>query len=188
MLRSLFAVMIFLGIAAAAQASDCTGDLRKRDARIDLVGEYTDMRYTEEHAYGYTVELWRSGPCLFGLFLASAGLAGDTPTGRIEDLKFDPRTGAIAFVARLTLGRLTAKGLDNVESRDLYRFTGKLNKNALRGTVRHTNALLPQQPGESAALVLRRSQTHADALRSVATFREWEREVRRMLELRGPKW
>lgn len=188
MLRSLFSVMVFLGFAAAAQASDCTGDIRLRDAPIDLVGEFTNMRYTEEHAYGYSVELWRSGKCLFGLFLASEGLAGDTPTGLIENLKFDSRTGAIAFLARLTMGRLTAKDLDNVESRDVYRFTGKLSRTWLRGTVRHTNALLPQHPGVSAALVLRRSREHADALRSVATFREWEREVRRMLELRGPKW
>lgn len=186
--RRVLFTMLFLGIAAAAQASDCTGDIRARDAPIHLVGEFTNMRHTEEHAYGYSVELWRSGKCLFGLFLASEGLAGDTPTGLIENLKFDSRTGAIAFVARLTLGRLTARGLDNVESRDVYRFTGKLNEDSLRGTVRHTNALLPQHPGESAALVLRRSRQHADALRSVATFREWEREVRRMLELRGPKW
>lgn len=188
MFRSLIAVMIFLGVAAAAQASACTGEIGARDARIHLVGEFTDMRYTGEHAYGYSVELWQSGKCLFGLFLASGGLAGDTPTGRIEDLKFDARTGAIAFFARLSMGRLFAKGLDNVESRDVYRFSGTLSKNALRGTVRHSNALLPQQPGESAAVVLRRSQQRAGALRSVATFREWEREVHRMLELRGPHW
>ncbi len=188
MFRSLFSVMVFLGLAAGAHASDCAGDIRLRDAPIDLVGEFTNMRYTEEHAYGYSVELWRSGKCLFGLFLAAEGLAGDTPTGLIENLKFDSRSGAIAFVARLTLGRLTAKNLDNVESRDVYRFSGKLNKNSLRGTVHHTNALLPQHPGESATVVLRRSQKNTDALRSVATFREWEREVRRMLELRGPKW
>ena len=175
MFRSLISVMIFLGSAAAAQGSDCTDTIRAQDAPIDLVGEFTNMRFTDEHAYGYSVELWRSGKCLFGLFLASAGLAGDTPTGLIEHLKFDSGTGAIAFVARLTLGRLTAKGLDNVESRDVYRFTGKLDRNSLRGTLQHTNALLPQHPNESTAITLMRSQTRADALRAVATFREWER-------------
>jgi hypothetical protein len=112
----------------------------------------------------------------------------DTPTGLIENLKVDSRTGAISFGARLTMGRLTAKNLDNVVSRDVYQFSGKLNKNSLRGTVHHTNALLPQHPGESAAVVLRRSHKNSDALLPTATFRQWEREVRRILEVRGPKW
>jgi hypothetical protein len=188
MFRSLFAVIACFGIAAAAHAADCTDELALRDAPIDRVGTYTDMRYTEEHAYGYSVELWRSGNCWFGLFLASAGLAGDTPTGLIENFKTDSRTGAVSFAARLTMGRLTAKNIDNAMSRDVYRFSGKLGKHSLRGTVHHTNALLPQDPGESAAVLLRRSKKDWDASLPAATFREWQREVRAILERRGPKW
>ncbi len=56
-------------------------------ARIAIVGEFSNMRYTEEHAYGYTVQLWRQGDALFGFFLASYGLAGDTPAGMLEQLQ-----------------------------------------------------------------------------------------------------
>jgi len=185
--RSLLAAIVCIGLAAAARAADCTDELELRDAPIERVGTFTNMRHTEEHAYGYSVELWRSGECRFGLFLASAGLAGDTPTGLIENFTADVRTGAVSFLARLTMGRLTAKNLDNVMSRDVYRFSGKLRRNSMRGTIAHTNALLPQDPGESYAVVLRRSKKETDTWQA-ATFREWQREARAILERRGPKW
>ncbi len=186
-LRQLFAAIAFAALAAAAHAADCTGELALRDAPIERVGTFTNMRHTEEHAYGYSVELWRSGECWFGLFAASAGLAGDTPTGLIENFTADVRTGAVSFLARLTMGRLTAKNLDSVMSRDVYRFSGKLRKNSLRGTIAHTNALLPQDPGESYAVVIRRSRKETDTWQA-ATFREWQREAGAILERRGPKW
>src|ERR1700719_513521 len=71
---------------------------------ITFVGEFSNMRYTEEHAYGYSVQLWREGSAVFGLLLASEGLAGDTPAGLLEDLKYDPRAGKLSFQAKLTMG------------------------------------------------------------------------------------
>jgi hypothetical protein len=47
---------------------------------IHPLGAFSNMRFTEEHAYGYRVDLWWAGPCRFGLFEASEGLSGDTPT------------------------------------------------------------------------------------------------------------
>src|SRR5438046_1449435 len=73
-------------------------------ASIAFVGEFSNMRFTDEHAYGYGVELWRQGDTLFGLFSASEGLAGDTPTGMLEDVKFDSRTRKLSFKAKLTIG------------------------------------------------------------------------------------
>src|ERR1700676_1014299 len=71
---------------------------------ISFVGEFSNMRYTEEHAYGYTIQLWREGAAVFGLFLASEGLAGDTPTGLLDDLKYDARSGKLSFKTKLTMG------------------------------------------------------------------------------------
>jgi hypothetical protein len=73
-------------------------------ASVKPIGEYSNMRYTAEHAYGYTVQLWQDGNQFFGLFMSAFGLAGDTPTGLLEDVKFNPSTGALSFTARLTVG------------------------------------------------------------------------------------
>jgi hypothetical protein len=62
------------------------------------------MKFTEEHAYGYSVQLWRQGDEVFGFFEASEGLAGDTPAGILDEVQFDPRSGALSFKAKLTIG------------------------------------------------------------------------------------
>jgi len=43
-------------------------------------GSFTNMKFDNEHAYGSEVELWKDANDIFGLFLHSEGLAGDTPT------------------------------------------------------------------------------------------------------------
>jgi hypothetical protein len=58
------------------------------------VGEFSNVRYTAEHAYGYAVQLWRDGDRLIGLLMVSEGLQGDTPTGMLENVRFNSRTGA----------------------------------------------------------------------------------------------
>jgi hypothetical protein len=55
---------------------------------IVTIGAFTNMRYDGEHAHGYTAELWRERDRIFGFFLSSPGLAGDTPTGLL-DVRFD---------------------------------------------------------------------------------------------------
>ncbi len=75
------------------------------DQQVTFVGSFSNMRYTEEHQYGDEIDLWRSGNQIFGHFLHSAGLAGDTPTGLIEDVKYDPKNGNLSFKAKLTMGQ-----------------------------------------------------------------------------------
>ncbi len=50
------------------------------------LGVFSNMRSTAEHQYDYKVELWQEGDRVFGLFLASEGLIGDTPTGGSKTL------------------------------------------------------------------------------------------------------
>ena len=94
------------------------------------------MRYTEEHAYGYTVQLWREGASVFGLFLASEGLAGDTPTGLLDDLKYDPRSGKLSFKAKLTIG-IDAR---RQPSHDLFEFDGARSAQAVSGVLKRVGA------------------------------------------------
>src|SRR5689334_12968176 len=93
---------------------------------ISVVGEFSNMRFTGEHAYGYSVQVWRAGGQLVGLFLASEGLAGDTPAGILENVTFDTRTGALSFRAKLSIGSDVQANGSQAPSWDLFEFTGKL--------------------------------------------------------------
>ena len=142
---------------------------------ITFVGEFSNMRYTEEHAYGYTVQLWREGTAVFGLFLASEGLAGDTPTGLLDDLKYDPRSGQLSFKAKLTMG-LDAR---NQPSHDLFEFDGKMSARAVSGVLKHAAA--PERVN------LRKVRTDP-AFDQPRTYDEWKRQTDDILRRRGPKW
>ena len=77
----LFLILSFLGHASTNERA------------IRFLGEFSNLRLTAEHSYGYSVQLWQSGNDLFGLLLSSNGLSGDTPTGQLEDVHFDSRKG-----------------------------------------------------------------------------------------------
>lgn len=142
---------------------------------ITFVGEFSNMRYTDEHAYGYMIQLWRQGTALFGLFLASQGLAGDTPTGLLDDMKYDPRSGKLSFKAKLTMG------IDERQqpTRDLFEFDGALSARAASGVLKHGAA--------SERINLRKLQKDA-ALAQPRTYDEWKRQTDEILRRRGPKW
>ena len=142
---------------------------------ITFVGEFSNMRYTEEHAYGYSVQLWREGAAVFGLFLASEGLAGDTPTGLLDGLKYDPRSGKLSFKAKLTMG-VDAR---QQPSHDLFGFNGTLRARAVSGVLKHEAA--------SERINLRKLQPDA-ALAQPPTYDEWKRQTGEILRRRGPKW
>ena len=155
-------------------------------APVTVVGEFSNLRFTEEHAYGYTVQLWRDGAAAFGLFLASEGLAGDTPTGSLENVKFDSRSGRLSFQARLTLGvQLDAKG-NQQPSRDLFEFDGTLKRGELTGAVKHTDQAHANLKATVERVSLkRRADGSMSAPRSYA---EWKTSVAEILKRRGPRW
>jgi hypothetical protein len=142
---------------------------------ITFVGEFSNMRYTEEHAYGYSVQLWREGAAVFGLFLASEGLAGDTPTGLLDDLKYDARSGKLSFKAKLTMG-VDAR---QQPSHDLFEFDGTLSARAVSGVLKRAVA--------SERINLRKLQPDG-ALPQPRTYAEWKRQTEEILRRRGPKW
>jgi len=138
------------------------------------------MRYTEEHAYGYAVQLWRTKGSLIGLFMASAGLAGDTPTGRIEDVHYDPATGRIRFEARISMGT----DARDRPTRDVFAFDGMLTGKGLIGEIAQSVAEGSSPPLKTRVML--RPATHEIAgFTSVDAWREWADFI---LEIRGPKW
>src|SRR6059036_1337382 len=108
-----FLTLMFWFVAGQAALLACPNANITDSASIRVVGAFSNMRYTEEHAYGYTVDLWRAGDCLFGFLLASEGLAGDTPTGLLEEVQYNERTGALSFRARLSTGLFSDRERQN---------------------------------------------------------------------------
>ena len=154
---------------------------------VAVVGHFTNMTNTEEHAHGYAVQLWRQGDGLLGLFLASEGLEGDTPAGLLEDVKFDPESGEISFRARLSIGVVYSKKHHGVPSRDLFEFAGVLAGTRLRGTVKRSDVLDPEGPPRREKVVLLRSKS-IEGMEAFKSYPEWKSSADEILKARGPKW
>jgi len=154
---------------------------------VSVLGHFTNMRFTEEHAYGYAVELWRQGDLLVGLFLASEGLQGDTPTGLLEDVKFDTQTGELSFRAKLSIGVVYSKEHDGVPSRDVFEFFGVLGKNRLTGTLKRRDGLSPQDMPRIENIALTRSRSNG-GMETFKSLDDWKKAADGILKFRGPKW
>src|ERR1039457_6913256 len=124
------------GLASGSFAQDA-------DRPIRAIGEFSNTRHTEGHDYGYTVDLWRDGDLVIGLLYVSEGLEGDAPTGMLENVKLQSRTGALSFSARLTTGITLLPDGRQEPSRDLFEFSGTLKAATLTGTLQRSD---PRQP------------------------------------------
>ncbi len=155
-------------------------------APVAVVGEFSNMRYTAEHAYGYTLQLWRHGDTVFGLFLASEGLAGDTPTGLLDEVKFDPPSGALSFKAKLSIGVMLLDARKQAPSRDLFEFRGTIAKNAIAGTLTRRDVLHPNAEPVISRVQLRKQAS--DLMMVPASYGDWKKWADQILRLRGPKW
>ena len=173
------AVLLATAFAATAQAQSTARP-------IQPLGEFSNMRFTEDHAYGYAVQLWRDGPSVIGLLLVAEGPPSDTPAGLLEHVTFDTRTGALAFTARLTTGEQLLSGGGQQPSRDLFVFTGTVRRGELAGTMKRSDAAQPSRPASSERIRLRK-QTEMPFPRA-ATYEEWKRGIDEILKSRGPRW
>lgn len=155
---------------------------------ILTIGAFTNMRYDQEHAYGYKADLWRERNRIFGFFLSSQGLKGDTPTGLLEDVRFNPRTGQFAFRARLTTSLFSNRVFHRVPSRDVFRFRGVLRGDRMIGTLEIANALTPAEAPRREEIKLKRSKKESEVMVEAQSYDDWKSKAEKILKFRGPKW
>lgn len=147
------------------------------------------MQYTEEHAYGHQVLLWAAGECLVGFLESSEGLAGDTPMGLLENVRYDRKTGKLAFSARLSLGReLSAGAKETQRSRDLFTFEGTLKKDQLAGVLTHAWPNDPKMVPVREEVVLRIQDPVESSQGAPGSYGAWQKEWAPALKSRGPGW
>ena len=174
------------GIPSARQPGCTTIDPA---AAIAKAGAFSNVRYTEEHAYGYSIMLWRAGGCVFGVFESAQGLAEDTPVGALEDVAYDGTSGRLTFTAKLTTGLTTVPGSrDLVPAHDLFSFAGTWKGDPVRGELAHTLANIPGAAPAREAIVLVPSPDAADLMLDAAPYADWRKAWDPILRRRGPKW
>lgn len=186
MMRStLISAVVLAACSQGSYQSDACSSLAPT-APIAPIGAYSSMRDTEEHQYGETLFLWRSGDCVFGLFQSAQGLQGDTPIGELQDVAHDPDTEELRFSARLTVGVLAGPASSTEPSRDLFTFVGTLAPGHVTGALTHGTQLDVQPPARH--VVLTASTTDTETLSRSSTYGAWRGQWEPILKLRGPKW
>lgn len=157
--------------------------------KIEVLGAFSGVKHAHGDAFGYAVRLWKEGDQIFGLFLVYTGAPYDPPTGILEDVKFDPRTGRLSFFTRASTGLTYSQEHRGVPARDRFKFEGVLTRRQLRGNLSHTNELFPDKPATSKRIRLRWSAFQTDVMRPPPqTYSAWKTSVDEILRRRGPKW
>jgi hypothetical protein len=187
-IRPLLGALTFVfPVASFGQEAGCVA--LPDTAPIHMLGRFSDMRFTEEHAYGSILELWRAGNCLFGLFQVSEGLAGDTPTGRLSDVRYTPATGQLSFTAKLSTGITTLTGSKEwVPTRDLFTFMGRMARKGVEGKLRRSDRLRSGSTPADSDITLPRITRDDGYLSDTWTYGEWRERAEGILRFRGPKW
>ena len=153
-------------------------------APVEPVGAFSRIEQTGSHAYGQSVELWKSEGRLLGLLLIYVGPEGDPPTGLLEDVVYSASTGDLSFRARLTLGN--SGGTRQSASRDNFVFHGTLREKSLSGIFEISDRAHPDVPARREVVSLSLdANTPLDSAKSVA---EWRKGADEILATRGPKW
>ena len=177
--------LLVAGYSQGSQSDPCT--TIAPSAPISELGAFSNMRNTEEHQYGETVLLWRSGDCVFGLFESAQGLQGDTPLGELQNVTYSSTTGALTFASRLTLGVIAGPASPTPQpSRDLFTFRGTLSSARLTGALIHATQFGPSPPARD--IVMTVSTRGVELMRGSATHGAWRQKWAPVLKRRGPKW
>ncbi|HEY4356512.1 MAG TPA: hypothetical protein VGN16_12245 [Acidobacteriaceae bacterium] len=173
-----------LGTTLLLLALTCSLGCARAVAQMNPVGRFADMRETGEHCSGYSLELWKLDGRLYGLFHACAGLAGDTPTGVLENVAFDETRHTLKFEAKLTMGSDFHQGAQT-PSKDMFTFEGTLDAAEVSGNLKHEDRVYERKPPAVVAVHWRRQKGE---LSSYPSADAWRKANAALLQNAGPKW
>ena len=124
-MRKFAALLLLFAMAATASAADSWR----------LIGHYSNLTWSnsaDPHTKaGYAVTLYRRGSLTYGDILVANG-AIEPARARLHDIRFDPRTGAVAFKARHS-------GDEHGRNAETLAFSGRLAPDALVGIMHATD-------------------------------------------------
>jgi len=156
-----------------------------RDDSFTVMGYFVNVTQKGEHAYGYSLQLWRHDNEIVGLFSSTQGLAGDPPTGVLQDVRFDHHSGDLSFQTKLSAGRVYTKEHTGVSSGEVYKFKGNLSRNRIVGLLEVSNDLVPQSSFRRRKLVLKRSATLTASMQEYQDYVTWKQFANDILKRLG---
>lgn len=175
-------VQYVLSMLLVAASSPCSGQPSLRAPRpVALVGEFSNEVVHDvsgdPHVSGYSLVLFRQADRLFGNFYAIDAEAGDSPNGRIENVRVDPRTRRLAFTAKLTTGSIydAASGTES-PAWDWFEFDGRLPMpSRLVGTIvlKDGHDLGAQKKWHAQQVVLKRRHHGYAPTQLPASYESW---------------
>ena len=166
----------------------CSWALTAGDKSASFLGEFSNVRYTEEHAYGYSVLLWKEGDKLFGLFYDFEGLAGDTPVGLLEDIQLDSG-GKLSFRAKLSVAAIYLGQGKQQPTHDVFTFKGSLSQNGISGDLTHEEQHQSKpRPLTTHIQLPELAKSEQEELFQASSYADWRALVDPVLKTRGPKW
>ncbi len=175
-----------IAIAGMAIASVCSAQDRFR--RIRAIGEFSNVRSTDgEHAYGYMVDLWRVDSSMAGLLFVFAGPNADAPMAVLDDVNYNPRTGAFSFTAKLTTGCDVLPGLKLKPARESFKFSGVLKEEFLKGDMRRWDIEHSERSPKIETVELARRPDDVASLMKVDSYSEWKQKAEELADTREPK-
>ena len=185
--RILVSLVVLLSVAQPYGAT--SADQRDDQESVHYVGTFSNMEFTEEHAYGSQLELWKCENEFIGLFMYSEGLAGDTPTGLLENVQYNPQAKGLTFDAKLTTGvRYRGPGKEE-PTHDLFVFSGKLKDNSVEGVLKRFDKLEnTHQPLIEKVVLKKMSEGDLAETFKIKTLHDWRSYSQMILKHRGPKW
>lgn len=135
---------------------------------------------TGEHCSGWTIELWKTGISFVGILDHHRGLCGDPPTGILEDVSYDPKSGSISFTSKIS----DAWDADGKPTCDLLSFEGHLSDVKLVGLMKWRSAGISQPPE---SLELPRAKADPFGNREYDSIASWRKSRADALKFRGPR-
>jgi len=158
--------------ACAVTAHDTAAPAQRgaESGPVVVVGAFSNIRYTEEHAYSQAVQLWRQEDRLLGLFMYTDGLQADFHTGLLEHVRFNPATGELSFDAYASQ----------------FHFDGRLEETTVKGLLKRMHPVDGHQVTED-QVILTRSAEITDSMRGYASEKEWNRDAAEVLKRLGPR-
>ena len=193
MKQIVFAMLLVLGFGSAAlAASPKSMPPTNAAAKVEVLGVYSNIQLSttaeDTHALGYKIELYKQGDLIFGLFFSAQGLDGDTPRGRLQDVRYEAAKGHLSFRAKLTLGLEITQETppDGRPSRDLFEFEGTWKPTEVRGLLTKKDGYHPERPGKAETISLKLDTTATKSRRELtpSSFEEWSKEDLFF----GPQW
>jgi hypothetical protein len=157
----------------------CLDALADDQTRIVPVGSYSSLQQDNEHCKGFSVDLWRGGDSLWGLFRTCAVLTGDIVTSIVSIRSYDRRSGAISFETTLSLGVDYVKGGSEIPSKDHLVFVGTLSESALVGKLQKTDEVYPNHKPKMSSVKLQRRN---ESLPSFLSYEDWRRRAEELIK------